>query len=175
MKGYISLSFKYPNVAFKAMFNNFLNSTGIKTKEGKSLTRSSISGARSLFDKNSSPGQAWSNSRSKLKDPFNMKVRDDTLRMLANVDKNNKVLPIYYLNWNLLIPILLLFITAIILLIKKKWFLLFLNFTIFIKSIIVFITACIPYFMYYLSVYLVGYIYSITIIYMLIFEQKKKL
>lgn len=176
MKGYLSLAFKYPNVALGSMANNFFKASGIivKNKKRGGIVTAVNGGSLELFNMDNRGAQFWERTNSFLRHPFSINIRNKVLRLLDNVKENGDVLPLYYFNWNLFIPLIMLVVTTIIMLIRKKWLLSFLGLTIFARVILVFVTACSPYFMYYLSVYLVGYIYSITMIYMLIYDRKKK-
>lgn len=165
MKSYVKLLLRYPKTAFKSMWNMFVDSSGLGVKNKKSLMRSGMTvSSATVFDlyndKNLS-GYMWNDSKSILKDPINLEIRNKFLRYIGCLDKNLNVTIPYYLNWNLFIPITLLLITAIMSLIKKKYIMFYIGLLLIGRFILVFMTACAPYFMYYLSIYLIGYIYSI--------------
>lgn len=165
MKSYIKLLLKYPKTAFKSMWDMFVNSSGLGVKNKKSLMRSAMTVSSAtvfdLYNEKNLSGYMWSNSRSKLKNPINLEVRNKFLRYIGCLDKNLNVTGLYYLNWNLFIPVILLLITSIMSLIKKKYLMFYIGLFLIGRLVLVFMTACAPYFMYYLSIYLIGYIYSI--------------
>lgn len=172
LKGYLSLSIKYPKVAFNSMFDIFIDSTGLGVSNGYSNLRVQDDG-EAIYEGLSA--ESWGRINSMLKMPFNKELRSTIIRCLANKDTDNKVTFLYYFNWNLLIPLTLLLVSIIVLLIKKEWVLTFLGLTIIGRVALIFLTSSAPYFMYYISVYLVGYVFSISIFCKLFYDRKKNI
>lgn len=177
-KAFAKLLTVYPKPAIKYMYNNFLNSTGIKVENNKSKmynTFFNISGCASkLFDTTNGAGMSWKKVKSYKKYLFSNSLRNKAIYLLACTDENLNVNPWYYIFWNLLIPLTLCTISVILLLINKKWTLSFIGLTILGRVPLVFITSPDSFFMYYLPVYLMGYIFSIVTIVYLIRNAKKE-
>jgi hypothetical protein len=147
------------------MWKMFYKSTGMSATNGVSNLRSSatISSATvfDLYNDDYLSAYMWKNSPSKLKKPINKKLREKVLKIIAGLKDDRTVSPSYYVSWNLFIPIILMIITIILCIIKKKYIMSLIGLSLIGKGILIFATACAPYFMYYLSIYLIGYVYSI--------------
>ncbi len=165
LKGYKKLLFKYPLVGIKAMYNTFYSSTGIHVIDNKSMLRTvatkSTVNTFNIFESDDLSGKAWKESPSLFKYPINYKLRDFAIRIIACIDKVDNVTLPYYLIWNLWIPIILIIITIILCMYKKDLVMSLIGLSLIGKGLLIFITASAPYFMYYVSIYVIGYVYSI--------------
>ena len=161
---------KYPKVALINMWNCFIRSTGIILNEdGTTKQVTNVRDALLIYDLDTAPGQWWSNINSLLKRPLlGEKVREKTIQILGCVNENRQVIPLYFIFYNLWIPLMLILLC----LIYREWFKLLLFITIFTRVIMIFISAVSPYIMYYLSVYMLAY-FMAGIILIQIIENKK--
>ena len=175
MSAYAKMVLKYPVTTFNAMWEVFYNSSGLGIdKNGYTKQITPTQNALTLLDSSTSHGEKWEKLKSPLKYPFNSSLRNTTIKILSSFDKNNKVTPFYYIFWNLFIPIILLLVCLILNLIQKKWSMSFIILTLFARLPILFITASVPYFMYYLSFYLCAYFVSFIVIIDLIIKLKNQ-
>jgi hypothetical protein len=83
------------------------------------------------------------------------------MRIISCINKEGDVTLPYYLIWNLWIPIVLIIITIILCIYRKDLIMSLIGLSLIGKGLLIFITASAPYFMYYLSIYVIGYVYSI--------------
>ncbi len=176
LKSYLHLSLKYPYITFKAMWDVFYETSGLSINRDGITNQATLMGATlKIFDTSNQYGDAWSKVKSPLKGPINSNLRDKTLRALACFDKNSAVLPPYYIFWNLFIPIILLFISFLIMLFKKNWNMVFIILSLFVRIPLVFLTSSTSLFMYYLSFYVCAYFISFVVFIELIISKNKNI
>lgn len=163
LKGYIKLAIKYPNILIKTTWDLFLESTGIIVKDGVSMQRTAVGrtsgGALNLFE-----DKVWRGLKSEYKWALNEDLRETVIREIACFNWEGKVTTLYYIFWNLWIPLGLIMICLLYKLIKREWFTVVLILTILGRVPLIFVTSAAPYIMYYLSVYLISYFISIVFI-----------
>ncbi len=175
MSAYAKMVLKYPVITFNAMWEVFYGSSGLGVdKNGYTKQLTPTQNALALFDTSTRQGENWEKLKSPLKYPFNSSLRNTTIKILSNFDKNNKVTSFYYIFWNLFIPIILLLACLVLNLIQKKWSMSFIILTLFARLPMLFIASSVSYFMYYLSFYLCAYFVSFIVIIDLIIKLKKQ-
>lgn len=156
IKGYIKLIIKYPQVFFSELFHNLYSSSGLGIdKYGYSTQRDLAKSAIALFD--GRQGEVWDGMDSLFSSPFSLSTRVSTLRWLGSINSKGQVTAGYKIIWNPLIPTLFILFIIIFLFINKQLKVCLLLFCVLIRFIIIFLTSPAPYFMYYLSIYLIGY------------------
>lgn len=170
-KAYLRLVLKYPDVAFKSMWNLFVktgNGFGENSKQTtKNLVANTQRNTLQLYEEYTPTWIRWNSVNSKVqkyKEPINLELRNDTILFLNGSDSNNNLTIIHNIFWNLFIPFTLILICLIYKLIKKDWYIVFLILTIIARVAIVFATAPAQYFMYYLSAYLCSYVVSVIVL-----------
>lgn len=172
LKAYLKLALKYPNIAFKSMWNIFVRAGSGFGEDSKQTTKNMTANtggqAVDLFDVSTMANTRW-NSISvadlRAKRAINIDVRNSVILFLNGTDSDGKLTIIHNIFWNFFIPFILIFGCLIYKLVKKDWFMVFLILTVVIRIPIVFVTAPAEYFMYYLSAYLCTYIISVTVIF----------
>ena len=179
LKAYLKLAIKYTDVTLKSMWNIFEKTGSGIGENSKQTTRNMVSWNETLtlFEIGERSAIHWNAVTSKVlkyKTAINENIRNLVIRFLNGTDSNSKITPIHNIFWNLFIPFTLLLICLIYKLITKDWFMIFLILTIFIRVLLVFMTAPAPYFMYYLSAYLCSYIISVIVIYEFITKSFNK-
>lgn len=173
MNSFIKLLKKYPKSALKMIGENFYDTTGLSSiEDGKNRIAFNF-GTIEINKQNTRVGKWWSKINSIFKYPKNFSLRNKTVLMLSCMDENFNVNILYYALWNFLIPLSLCVIAVVLLLVNKKWSLLFIGLTILGRVPIVCLTSPSPYIMYYLPVYLMGYIFTIFTITYLLKNAKK--
>lgn len=171
-KSYISMVKKYPDILFKSLMKNFLESAGVIIEDGYTKQTSNASFGDLIYT--GRRGEAWAEIRAPFKQPINMNLRNEVKKILAGIDGMGRVTPIYFFAWNLLIPLFLICICLLYKIYKRDWFMVLIILTVLARVPIVFFTSSISYLMYYLSVYLLSYFLSFLIIAKMIFEFRNK-
>lgn len=175
MKAYIKLALKYPMTAFKPMSEMFYNTIGFGINaDGKTLQFGLTEKTLSLFDNSTSFAKSWNKVKTKFKYPISYRLRDKTIRIISGIDEEGKVNLCYYIFRNFAIPFILIGICLLYQLSKKRWFYSFLIITVIARIPLVFATSTSPYFMYYLSVYLISYFICFLWIVSSLLNRKKK-
>lgn len=172
---YLKLSFKYNQLFMKSTFIMFHKSIGAAVDNyipvERTMTYNSASNTTDLMDTNTESGNWWTYTDLTFQKSINSNLRINLINMISGVDNNGRATIIYYSLWNLYIPLFGLLIILIILLIKKCWALIFLLLTVLCRVPLLIVTSPAPYFMYYLSVYLISYF---LIIFAIIYFISKK-
>nr|MBQ8251989.1 hypothetical protein [Lachnospiraceae bacterium] len=167
MKAYAKIIVRNPAIAIKSMGNMFLQAAGVKIENGRTLQRTVITntagGALSLYDNTTAHSKAFLQMKIKGKYPLlGQEIREKAILCLSCTGKDGKVTPAYYICWNLMIPLCLLFACLLFSIWRRKGVLCLVMVSIFVRFVILFATSCAPYMMYYLSVYLLAYFWSIV-------------
>lgn len=175
-KAYVRLALKYPWTVIRETCQMFLNTAGVFiTEDGYTTVRTTCTNTDNptLWMMRGAGLETWTSNGSKWNLVLNDELRDTTIRRIAFIDSEGKAVPGFRIIWNLMIPITLSFICFIYCMIKRKWDYVTLYICVFMRVPIVILTACAPYFMYYLSVYLVGYVLSFMVILDAVLNRKK--
>ena len=174
MSSYISLILKYPNVFLKDTSQVFWDSSGMSIHEGQTYQ---VRPTESLLleDETLKYGKYWNSIQQPFSKIWNSKLRNNTMLFLLCMDETHHVTIPYYFFWNLWIPILVSILLCIIQIWRKKFFLASLFCFSFIRIFLVFFTSSTPYFMYYMSVYLIMYFLIIINVLKIIFDSKKNM
>lgn len=160
----LTLAIKYPYTFLQERLNMFWDSLGFNDKQV-------IPSDYSI--KIYQPGNAFSDLWGTDRPALNVQLRESTIRFLSGLAADDSRTWFYHLFWNLTPPIVIAILFMLVCLIKKKFLLFFLTFSCLCKLPIIFLTAPDPYFMYYLSIYLFGYlIFFFTLA--LLFNRKCK-
>jgi hypothetical protein len=174
-KAYAKLALKYPWTVIRETCQMFLETSGVfVTEEGYTTIRTACTNTdnSTLWVMRGTMLETWTSNGSRWNLAFNEELRDDTIRKIAFIDEDEKVVPGFRIVWNLMIPITLSFLCFLYCLFQKKWNYVTLYLCVFMRIPIVVLTACAPYFMYYLPVYLVGYVLSFLVILDSIFNRR---
>lgn len=158
MKAYYKLCLMYPDIFFKQRIGEFIdsfndskllvgNTTEIYDYEGPDVNK------KNTYEE-------FINVGGKLSRPININLRKNVINFLEGRKQDNyyDVNTFFRVAWNLIPPLIFCIIGYIYLIIKKKFYYLFLLLTINIKAVLVLITSPSALFMYYLSDYLIGYV-----------------
>lgn len=175
-KAYIKLALKYPWPVIRETCQMFLESTGIfVTDSGHTTIRTAVTNTEgsTLWLMRGANFERWNSNCSAWNISFNTELRDTVIRRIAFIDDEEKIVPGFRIVWNLMIPITVSFLCFLYCLIKKKWDYVTLFICVFLRVPIILLTACAPYFMYYLSVYLVGYVLSFMVL-MEAYDRRKQ-
>lgn len=172
MKAYYKLCIMYPDIFLKQQWEDFTGASGylnLLKMSTKIYDMDVPDEDREVYYKFESEGGNFSK-------PINIALRKKIISFLEGRNPNdyyetNLVFDIF---WNLFPPLIVNFVFCIYLLIKKKFYYLFLIFTINIKLFLVFITAPSGLFMYYFSDYLIGY-FLLALLIILIIKKILKL
>lgn len=155
IKAYAQLLIRHPVEAFKPMWELFLQSCGIMiTDEGKTLQRITTPVTASVNT------GCWEQLDVAGKEKLNEVVFDKTMRILLCMDSENVVQPLYFVFWNLLIPLALLLVCLLFYAGKKDLYMVFLMLTLLGRVPLIMATNTAPYIMYYLPVYMGGYFWG---------------
>ena len=177
LKGYFKLLLKYPRTAFNAMWDMFMQSCGMTVKDNHTLQRTTNlntdGGSLLLFNKDKEPGAIWMSDNHLLGMPIDNNLRNKVIRMISCINDKGETTFFYYIFWNAIIPIISMLICLIYMIFLKKWYIVCLILTILGRIPLIFITACAPYIMYYLSVYLLAYFITAIVIIQIILKLKK--
>lgn len=167
-KSYIRLMEKYPVTALKTMTRLFLESSGvIIDQDGYSLQTTVVSKDAStldLFQENTGQAKSWLDLYSVWKYPINESLREHLIHFLTCTNSEGKVNVFYFLFWNVLLPVAGLIVCIIYEIYRKDLKSLLLLLAVFIRVPIIIATAPASYFMYYLSVYLVGWFMIVAVV-----------
>ena len=163
MKAYAGLLLRYPGTALNCVTNIFLDTSGIRTQaDGSPTARLASDLALYLFDEDNSVGEAWASFGGLYKDPIDLPLRNTVMRGIAGLDAEGRCTPVFHVAFNLLIPMILCLGCWIYHLARKQWgYGILLLFTL-CRIPLIFAASPAPYFMYYLSVYYMGYIWFIV-------------
>lgn len=163
MNTYIRLLLRHPFYSIGGMFDIWSQTAGLNITNGYTAQRTPLintsGGALSLFDNEGAHSKSWLTMKAPFKHPINLQVRNVTMLWLSCLNSYGQVKASYLLLWNLWIPLALLVMKLVQSIYKKDYLLCALVLTIFIKSCMVFMTACAPYIMYYLVLYISGWIF----------------
>ncbi len=163
MKAYAGLLLRYPGTALNCVTNIFLDTSGIRTQaDGSPTARLASDLALYLFDEDNAVGEAWASFGGLYKDPIDLPLRNTVMRGIACLDAEGRCTPVFHMVFNLLIPMILCLGCWIYHMARKKWgYGILLLFTL-CRIPLIFAASPAPYFMYYLSVYYMGYIWFIV-------------
>lgn len=164
ISAYIQLILKYPGTFLKECAATFYDSLGVNDNQNI-LYRSAIS----IYKPGTSHHEIWGDDRP----AFNVSLREGTIRLLGGLTENDEYTLFYHVFSNLIPPMLFSLASLLFFLYKRKPLPFLISFTILCKVPLIFFTAPGGYFMYYLSVYLFGYlIFFFTLA--LLFNRKCK-
>lgn len=170
IKAFLKLSLKYPSIVVKERMTQFFCAMGIF---GNVKQVTIVNAARQLFHETSSDTRAgimqtidWIANK-----PVFPKLREDTINFLGQQKADGAELITYRLIWNPLIPIIALVVGWVRLFCKKQWPLVWIGIAVLIRIPITLLTQPAPWFMYFMSSYLTGYVF---IVYSLIYHYTKK-
>lgn len=164
IQGYLGLILKYPTIFLEERFTMFWNTLGFNDLQYAPTDR-----AIQIYY----PGNIFSNAWGTDRPALNISVRESTLRLLGCETDDGTRTIFYHIFWNLLPPMLFVVSAMVVLFFKGKFLLSFLCFSNVFKIPLIFLTAPDTYFMYYLSIYLFGYlIFFFTLA--LLFNRKCK-
>ena len=179
LKSYMKLTLKYPDVAFKSMWELFADSvSGMGDGSKQSLYNmvyNAHSTALQIYKIGTQGWREWSAVTStvlRYNTAINEDIRENVILFLNGTQTDGSLTIIHNVFWNLFIPIILILISLIYKLIKKDWFMVVLILAIIARIPLVFATAPAPYFMYYLSTYLCSYVVSTIVIFEMINNKK---
>lgn len=144
-QAYYKLILRYPAVFLKERFETFVSSTGLLENTTELFTESVPNYITFRQYPLSSP--ISDKTRTAVIKGLELRTQKDYTQKLAVTDLVYSALP----------AVLILLVASVILLIRKKWPPLFLLLTALVKVPLVFLTAPSRLFMYYYSVYLIGY------------------
>ena len=181
MKAFAKLVGRYPEVFLKERVRVFFQGSGLIPDTQRNIIRDT----GTLFEVRD---QKAVNERANyyfvteaggyLLYPPQVALRSVMVRSLGFTDSNydpGKLFPVF---WNIVTPMIFLILLVIVLLADRKWFLAAVTAGVGCKIPIIFLTAPGSYFMYYYSIYLVGYMAFIVLILLLYHkagsEQKKR-
>ena len=162
MDSYYKLCLKYPKVVLKQRIDEFLQTSAMKKNYSNVLRDSS-----SVFDNiDSETVYKQFVESGKWQKPINEQVRKCVIRILEGrkLSDYNQTNWVYTVFWNLIPPILLIMVAVICLLIEKKIVYALILTLSLIKTALVFVTAPSPFFMYYFSEYMIGYVVLVILI-----------
>ena len=172
MNAYFKLALKYPKVVIKSIFQIFLESSlGIKYKDNETC-RNNIESLQ-IFNEETRSGAIWNNVPKIFKNPINKSLREFVITLLLGSKNVKHTTIIYNIFWNLIIPIVFMFICLIYKLIRKNWTEIIIILAFFCRIILVMIASPAPYFMYYLSFYTCSYFISVVYLFELIVYIRK--
>ena len=167
-RAYVKLALKYPWTVIRETGQMFVYTSGIlDDTNGFPRMRTVCS--------NTDNSTLWlfrGEQRTVLPRPLNEQLRDHTIRLIACIDEEGKTSVGFHVIWNLLIPIGTSVIGLILCACKKKWSYCMLLLCVLARVPLVILTACAPYFMYYVSAYLVSYFLTITVLFETIMEWR---
>ncbi len=158
LQAIVKLSFKYPKVVLNERWDMFVKSSGIT---GAEFT---VKNAAALYepDNGSSIAEIILNKGYIANKPIFSGIRKQFINFLGMKKMDGS--GIYALHWivyNAMIPILVLVYAWIKLFIRKKWYWLGICTAVLCKLPIIILTEPDSWFMYFLSFYLLGYIYLV--------------
>ena len=169
MKAYIKLNFKYPFVVlenkkndidekYNTTFINLFNSSINYKNENELFKYYNNKDFVDLFLK-------FESSSNNFSKPINTKLRENVISILEGrtIDDYHKKTILYKL-WYIYPPLIINFIFFLFLLARKKWFYLFVYFSMIMKFALVYVTQPSFLFMYYFSDYLIGYLSLVILI-----------
>lgn len=162
-KSVIKLAMKYPVRPIKSMTKMFLRSAGL-TKETESTSNPPQvypgRGCNSLeaMDDGTASNKMWVVVAGAATKPINNSIRIKVLRLLAGINEDGNVTIWYRIFWNLAIPLACIIVCIIDRIRRANWYHLILISAFLLRIPIVFITSGNSYLMYYMSVYLLGYL-----------------
>lgn len=164
LQGYFGLISRYPTLFLQERFSMFWNTLGFND-----LQYTPVDHSIQIYHPGNDFSDAWGTNRPAL----NVSVRESTLRFLGGETNTGARTTFYHIFWNILPPMLFAISAMAIFFFKGKYLLSFLCFSNVCKIPLIFLTAPDTYFMYYLSIYLFGYlIFFFTLA--LLFNRKCK-
>ena len=169
--GYVHLLKKYPNAALKIQWNTFLDGSGVVVNDGVSAQRRNVVSDEYLYQ--DAQGDGLMSIDSPMKLPINMQLRDIMFRIIGCMNLDGTVNPMYYIFWNLWIPIVLGILGLILTVVYKEWEVCIAICVVALRIPLVFVASSAPYVMYYLPAYLSLYFWGIIGI-ALVFSTKRK-
>ncbi|MBE5863363.1 MAG: hypothetical protein E7295_11000 [Lachnospiraceae bacterium] len=155
LKAMIMLTMRHPQVFWADRWNTFL-----KSIEFSEITNTNLYDAYDHFSKNEMMEQAKEKNWFAFS-PFFSDARRTLIYLWRGKNKSGVIMPHYMrLVWNAVIPMLLLIYAWLKLLQKKKYLLSMLLGAFLIKIPIIFLMEPEGYLLYFLSFYLIGYVYG---------------
>ncbi len=172
LQALFKMGMKYPNSFFHAYGKLFYKTVGGFGIDGKQTNQTLVDKSILSSDREKQI-QQWSLVKSPWKYPINTKARTETMLALGGIDHDKNINAVYTVFWNLWIPLALSLAAIVLRIIKKDWFSVVLMLGLLCRVPIVFFTAPARYFMYYLSVYLCAYVFSVVLIVASVTKHKK--
>jgi len=174
LKTYLKIVLENPGLFLKERIHTFANSNAFVKNRNTNIFDS-----QNLFDDDKDTNTLYAynlliNTKGLYIKPINKTLRKNVIYFLEGKNSNNKTNILFHIFWNSTIPILTVLIFAIYNLIKKKILELLLCLFILGKTFLIFLTAPESYFMYYFSVYIIGYVILMVGILHLIKIKKEK-
>ena len=160
LDAFLALAIKYPKTVLFERFLLFLCSTGFL---GQDRMVTNVDASAHLYwpAEAGSRADIFQNIGWVANSPIFPKLRESMIYFLGMRTASGKSLPLYGLIWNAFIPFLYLLVAWIKLLIKKQWLLWVIVSSVIIKVPLIFMTQPANWFMYWLSICLIGYVYFI--------------
>lgn len=149
LSAYLHLILKYPFTFLQECTRIFSNALGINDNQ-QTLCQSAIA----IYQPGTSHHEIWGEDRPAL----NVSLRASTIRLLGGLDGNDQYTLLSHIFFNLIPPMLLSLAALLFFLFRRKPLPLLFSFAIFCKVPLIFLTAPGGYFMYFLSIYLFGYL-----------------
>ena len=153
---FMKMAIKYPGIVIEERMEVFISATGITGESENNVTRA----AELFLDGNNNTNALLVMDKGWFAfSPVFAKVRQYFIYLIgANMD-NIAANAVKWLVWNSMIPIVILVAAWIELLIKRKWYMFAVCSAVLIRLPVVILTQPTNWFMYFLSFYLLGYVY----------------
>ena len=169
----IGMIVKHPQRTATAVWDMFWQTAaGAYDEGGGPYTRSTAVTAANIFTEGTPEKAMWDKTDSKMKKPINNELRTGTINVLAGTPEFHAA-PYFSFFWNHMIPIVLTVIVSIYSIFKKKWLILVAELAILCRAGIIAFTAMAPYFMYYMPVYVSGYVMFVFVLVDFYYSRKK--
>lgn len=156
MQALMHLTYKYPSIIFRERTQLFYYSAihpvqismdNSMNLYGKKLT---IGNIKRLHEFQT---QKWVANK-----PAFFKARIKLISAIGCFDKYGNRMKLFNLVWNCTLPLIIIMVSWIYVILKRKWFLVICFSSLLAKLLIVILTSPAPWMMYYLSFYLIGYV-----------------
>lgn len=148
-KTYVQLVLKYPLAFLRERGTMFWNTLGFNDSQYDPYNRTIR-----IFLPDTAESESWGDNGAAL----NVALREQTIRLLAGRNPDGSKNLFNHVFWNLLPPLLFVAAALVYGLLRRRWLLLYVALCNLCKVPLVFLTAPDTYFMYYMSVYLFGYV-----------------
>lgn len=156
IRALVSLTYKYPSVVFRertqlfyhsAIRPDVINLTASINLYNKDVGKDVIQPIRNFLDKD------WIANK-----PVFLKARVKLIAAMGRIDKDGHRTKFFKPVWNCTLPLIIMMMSGIYTILKRRYFLSFCLASILAKLLIVILTSPAPWMMYYLSFYLIGYV-----------------